>query len=184
MIQDMMGNELQIQELFDIAFGTSVGKLRALILSDAKLTDGKGGLIVCILFLRGMPAPQCVHIFDALARKLFERPQGPANIFKRLRLSLKGWYRDGHYDANALEDRLKKYLGVDDRMFGYHPQIIATKVGVIAATIHNASPVIFTNYNGSGARKEECGKGESCAKRQSTEQEIRLYASTPGESGG
>jgi len=45
-------------------------------------------------------------------------------------------------------------------MFGYRPRVITAKVGVIAATIGNASPVIFTNYNGPGARKEECGKGE------------------------
>lgn len=43
-------------------------------------------------------------------------------------------------------------------MFGYQPGILATKVGVVAATIGNASPVIFTNYNRPGARKEECGK--------------------------
>jgi len=103
-------------------------------------------------------ASECVDIFDALARKLFQRPQGRTNFIKRLRLSLKGWYRDGHYDANALEDCLKDNLGVDDRMFGYQHGIHATKVGVIAATIGNASPVIFTNYNGPGARKEECGE--------------------------
>ncbi len=169
-IQDMIGSELQIQDLFDIAFGTSVGKLHVPISRDIKLTNGTGGLIVCILFLRGMPASQCVHIFDALARKLFERPQGRTNFLKRLRLSLKGWYRDGHYDANALEDCLKDKLGANDRMFGYQPGVLATKVGVVAATIGNASPVIFTNYNGPGARKDECGKGECCAKRRRTEQ--------------
>ncbi len=105
-----------------------------------------------------MPASQCVHVSDALARKLLERPQGRINFIRRLRLSLKGWYRDGHYDANALEDCLKDNLGIDDRMFGYQPGILATKVGVVAATISNASPVIFTNYNGPDARKEECGK--------------------------
>jgi len=161
-IQGMMGSEFQIQDLFDIAFGTSVGKLHVPISRDVKLTNETGGLIVCILFLRGMTASQCVRIFDALARKLFERPQGRTNFITRLRLSLKGWYRDGHYDANALEDCLKHNLGADDRMFGYQPGVVATKVGVIAATIGNASPVIFTNYNGPGARKEECGKGVCC----------------------
>ena len=107
-----------------------------------------------------MPISQCVHVFDALARKLFQRPQGRTGLIKRLRQSLKGWYRDGHYDADALENCLKEYLGTDDRMFGYQPRILSTKVGVIAATIGNASPVIFTNYNGPSARKEECGKRE------------------------
>jgi len=181
-IQGMIGSELQIQDFFDIAFGTSVGKLHVQISQIVRLEHGTGGLIVCILFLRGMPVSQCVHVFDALARKLFERPQGRMNFIKRLRLSLKGWYRDGHYDANALEDCLKEYLGIDDRMFGYQPGILATKVGIIAATIGNASPVIFTNYNGPGAKKEECGKVECCARRQKTEQKIRVYARSSGES--
>lgn len=117
-----------------------------------------GGLIVCILFLRGMPVSQCVRIFDILARKLFEQPQGRTSPLKRLRLFLRGWYTDGHYDAAALEDCLKAYLGDQDRMFGYQAGTVAAKVGVVAATIGNASPVIFTNYNGSGGTKKECGK--------------------------
>lgn len=107
-----------------------------------------------------MPISQCAHVFDALARKVFQRPQGRPSLIKRLRLTLKGWYRDGHCDASALEHCLKEYLGTDDRMFGHQPGILSTKVGVIAATIGNASPVIFTNYNGPGAKKEECGKCE------------------------
>ncbi len=83
MIQGMMGSELQIQDLFDLAFGTSVGKLHVPISQDVGIKTKIGGLIVCILFLRGIPAPQCVHIFDALARKLFERPQGRTNFLKR-----------------------------------------------------------------------------------------------------
>lgn len=165
-IQGLMGSELQIQDLFDIAFGTSVGKPYDPIFRVVRLKYEIGGLIVCILFLRGMPVSQCVPVFDALARKLFQRPYGRTNLLKRLRLSLKGWYKDGYYDINALEDCLKDYLGNDDRMFGHQPGVLATKVGVIAATIGNASPVIFTNYNGPGARKEECGKGECCAWRQ------------------
>jgi len=39
-IQDMMGSELQIQDLFDIAFGTSVGKLHVPISRNVKLTNG------------------------------------------------------------------------------------------------------------------------------------------------
>ena len=105
-----------------------------------------------------MPISQCVHVFDALAGKLFQRPQGRTSLIKRLSLTLKGWYKDGHYDARALEHCLREYLGTDDRMFGHKPGVLSTKVGVIASTIGNASPVIFTNYNRPGARKEDCGK--------------------------
>ena len=31
-------------------------------------------------------------------------------------------------------------------------------MGIIAAIIRNTSPVIFTNYNGPGVKKEEYGK--------------------------
>ena len=105
-----------------------------------------------------MPIFQCVQIFDTLARKLFQRAKGQTSLIKRFRQTLKGWYKDGHYDANALECCLKEYLGTDDRLFGYQSGVLSTKVGVIAATIGNASPVLFTNYNGPGARKEECGE--------------------------
>jgi len=105
-----------------------------------------------------MHVMDCVHVFDNLARKLFERPRGPTNLIKRARLILQGWYRDGHYDASALEDFLKQYLGHEDRMFGFQPGILAIKVGVVAATIRHASPVIFTNYNGFGSGKDRCGE--------------------------
>ena len=65
---------------------------------------------------------------------------------------------DGHYDIRALEDSLKENLGSSERMFGYQQAILTTKVGVVAATIGKADPIIFTNYNGSGTRKEDCGK--------------------------
>ena len=175
-IQGMIGSELQIQDFFDIAFGTSVGKLHVQISRIVRLKHETEGLIVCILFLRGMPISQCVHVFDALTRKLFERSQGRTNFIKRLRLSLKSWYRDGHYDANALEDCLKKYLKIDDRMFDYQSRILVIKVDIIVATIDNVSSMIFTNYNESDARKEECDKIKCCARRQKTEQNIRVYA--------
>lgn len=105
-----------------------------------------------------MPITQCVQVFDTLARKLFERPRGTTGIIKRLRLFLRGWYKDGHYDADALEDLLKQYLGKNDRMFGYHPTVHGPKVGVVAATIGNAPPVISPNYNRSSTGKEKCGK--------------------------
>jgi len=181
-IQDMIESELQIQDFFDIAFGTSVDKLHVQISRIVRLKHKTEGLIVCILFLRGMPISQCVHVFDALTRKLFERSQGRTNFIKRLRLSLKNWYRDGHYDANALEDCLKEYLRIDDCMFDYQSGILATKVGIIAATIDNASSMIFINYNGPDARKEECDKIECCARRQKTEQKIRVYARSFEES--
>ena len=105
-----------------------------------------------------MPVAQCTQLFNTLTKKLFKGPQGSSSLLKRLRLLFKGWYLDGHYDINALEDYLKENLGKSDRMFGPQKGILATKVGVVATTIGKPHPVIFTNYNGSGMRKKNCGK--------------------------
>jgi len=88
-IQNMIESELQIQDFFDIAFGTSVDKLHVQISRIVRLKHETEDLIVCILFLRDMSISQCVHVFDALARKLFEQSQERTNFIKRLRLFLK-----------------------------------------------------------------------------------------------
>jgi hypothetical protein len=67
-------------------------------------------------------------------------------------------------------------------MFDYQSRILATKVDIIAAMIDNVSSMIFINYNKSDARKEECDKIECCARRQKTEQKIRVYARSSEES--
>ncbi len=181
-IQNMIESELQIQDLFDIAFNISVDKLHVQISRIVRLKDETEDLIVCILFLRDMSISQCVHVFDALTQKLFERSQEWMNFIKHLHLSLKNWYRDDHYDANVLEDCLKKYLRIDDCMFDYQFKILVIKVKIIVAMIDNVSSIIFINYNESSARKEECDKIECCARRQKTEQKIKVYACSSEES--
>jgi len=71
-IQSMIESELQIQDFFDIAFDTSVDKLHIQISRIIRLKYETEDLIVCILFLRDMSVSQCVHVFNALTRKLFE----------------------------------------------------------------------------------------------------------------
>jgi len=88
-IQSMIESELQIQDFFDIAFDTSVDKLHVQISQIVRLEHETEDLIVCILFLRGMPVSQCVHVFDALTRKLFERSQERMNFIKHLHFFLK-----------------------------------------------------------------------------------------------
>lgn len=88
-IQDIMEPKLELQDLFDIAFGTSVGKLSFRSQDVFNYNNETESLIVCILFLRCVPVAQCVQIFDTLARKLFERPQERRNIITKLRLFLK-----------------------------------------------------------------------------------------------
>ncbi len=160
-IQDIMKPKLKLQDLFDIAFDTSVDKLSFRSQDVFNYNNETEDLIVCILFLRRMSVAQCVQIFDTLVRKLFERSQERRNIITKLRLFLKSWYSNDHYDVTILEDYLKKNLEIDDRMFDYQSSILAIKVDVVAATIDKVSSIIFTNYNESSTRKETCGKNES-----------------------
>ena len=111
-----------------------------------------------ILFLRQLAVSECVEMFHALAKQLFPQPSSRASHFSRLRHLLRSWYRDGCHDANTLEACLKENLGSTSHLFGHIHSLIATKVGVTAATIDKAFPVLLTNYNGSGKRDENCGK--------------------------
>ena len=111
-----------------------------------------------ILFLRQLAVPEWVEMFHTLANQLFPQPSGRASHFSRLRHLLRSWYRDGRHDANTLEAYLRENLGLTAQLFGNVRSLIATKVGVTAATIDRALPVLLTNYNGLGKRDKDSSK--------------------------
>ena len=80
---------------------------------------------------------------------------GPSQFFRHM---LRCWLSDGYYDSAALEATLKRYFGLRQRLLGHLPAKTATKIGVTATTISDASPVILSNYNGVGARQTDCGE--------------------------
>jgi len=135
-----------------------------------------GGLIVLMLFLRQLPASDCVDLFDTLAKRLFPPLTGQTSNFSRLRYLLRSWYRDGCHDANALEVCLKENLGSTTRLFGHVRSLIATKVGVTAATIDKGFPVLLTNYNGSGKCDKNCGEQTNVLFPIHAERTVRLQA--------
>lgn len=160
-IQDIMRSKLKLQDLFDIAFDTSVNKLSFRSQDVFNYNNETESLIVCILFLRRMSVAQCVQIFDTLARKSFEWSQERRNIITKLCLFLKSWYSNDHYNVTIFEDYLKKNLRIDDWMFDYQSSMLAIKVDVVAAIIDKVSLIIFMNYNELSIRKETCDKNES-----------------------
>ena len=111
------------------------------------------------VFLQRVPINECIETFKSLAQTLFSRSHSKGNIFRFLRRLLKCWYFDGYYDSTILEEALRANLGFQSRMFEHRTHPSSIKVGVTAATIGNSSPVVFTNYNGVGTRKEDCGIG-------------------------
>lgn len=87
-------------------------------------------------------------MFNQLATRLFPHPLHQVNAFRLIFRLLRSWYKDGIYDVRNLEDCLKANLGGNARLFSNTRSLIATKVGVTAATIDKAHPVVITNYNG------------------------------------
>jgi hypothetical protein len=115
-----------------------------------------GGIIACELCLCGLPIAQCIKTFEDLVRQIFKKPTR-SGILSRIMHWWASWYADGCYDADNLERYLKDSMGPTGRVFGHHPTVFATKVGVTATTIKDPSPVVLTNYNGLGTRSENSG---------------------------
>lgn len=118
-----------------------------------------GGLIVLSLFSRLWGVAQCLQTFEALSRQFFQARQHRRFGFCRyIRRLLKCWLTDGYYNVDALEAALKASFGPHERMFGASQSPYGTKVAVTATSISDASPFIFSNYNGQTTRARDCGK--------------------------
>lgn len=103
---------------------------------------------------------QCNSIFDTLVKKFFKiQWQSEQTLWRRLKTVAKWWIRDGICDENDLESLLKDTFGPTRRLFDKPSgRPSGLKVFVTATSISNADPLIFSNYNGSGACKEDCGE--------------------------
>ena len=158
-LQELVGPDCPIQDLFDLAFGTSSGELPSIKITAEGLTNSPGGLIVLSLFIRRWDVKYCTRIFDTLTRQIFRRrTNGHVNFFQRVRHVLRCWLLDGHYDVRALEESLKENFGLEQRMFDYTGNASDTKVAVTATTISDASAYLFSTYNNSSVRSKDCGE--------------------------
>ena len=111
------------------------------------------------MFLRRVPASQCVQIFTELTEEVFRRSWG--SIFFRARQLFKLLVRDSFYDPYRFELALRRTLG-SKRMFDYHSGN-STKVGVTIAPSHGLKTVILANYNPQPNAKPNRGKvKDSC----------------------
>ena len=76
----------------------------------------------------------------------------------RLRDYLRCWLSDGCYDERVFEASLQELFGDRRRLFDADPSHTSrAKIAVTATTISNATPFIFSNYNGVGKRDNSCG---------------------------
>lgn len=164
LLQEVLGAACPIQDLFDMAFGTSSGKYLFLHHTNIKtLTNYSGGLIVLSLFLRNWNVQKSSTVFDTLSRKFFSKnPRQSRSPFAILRRAIYCWLSDGCYDVAAYEESLKESFGHEQRMFRQVESVSRSKVAVTATSISDASPFIFSNYNGAGMRPANCGKLLTC----------------------
>ncbi|KFY04385.1 hypothetical protein V491_09370, partial [Pseudogymnoascus sp. VKM F-3775] len=133
--------DMPLQDLFDIAFGTS-----------------SGGLSIMAMFLNGLPVTNCLKVFENLSHKAFDRGFVPSNsIFSRLRELLISYFADSLYSAHNLEEALRTQFG-DEMSLMDHSAATSTgaKVGITVTGVPNAE-LVFTNYNGVGSRPSGSG---------------------------
>lgn len=72
------------------------------------------------------------------------------------------WLSDGVYDVSALEEALSSHFGRSARLFDYVPmRPSGPKVAVTATNITDASPFVFSNYNGIEPLQRDCGKSRA-----------------------
>lgn len=156
-LQDLLGANLPIRELFDLAFGTSSGTSSLSIYRDSHLD--LGGLIILGLFMRYWDVSKCTKVFRDLTKAFFGLEPGPQSLSFNLQRMIRCWLKDGMYDVKALEKALIEQFGRNTRIFdNYFPRPSGFKAAVTATNIGNASTFLFSNYNGVGVRNEDSGK--------------------------
>lgn len=167
LLQKLLGSNLDLQDFFEQAFGTSSGKDKSLPLT-AISDNNSGGLIILGLFLKHWNVTRCARVFDHLIKDFFSTNISKASgLLTRLRHWLRCWLSDGCYDVTALESSLKKIFGDDRKVFDIDRYgVSGQKIAVTATTLSDASTYIFSNYNGMGTRDRGCGTYQpkiSCA---------------------
>ena len=117
-----------------------------------------GGLITLGLFAKQWPLAQCEDTFSRLTGEIFgAASRGAWSALAGLpyvRLLLNdALYKEAVLDS-ALQDSFGRYV----RVFDYpHNAVSRYKFAVTATNITEASPFIFTNYNGRADRDPQCG---------------------------
>ncbi|KAL4887982.1 FabD/lysophospholipase-like protein [Aspergillus ambiguus] len=135
-MQRILGPETAVQDLFDIAFGTSTGGLSVL-----KLCHQRHSVV------------ECRDAFaDSMLRFFHSQPSATSAWGKFLR-TIRCWWTDGWYDARTWDRFLQEQFGSKRRMFDVQP-VSGTKIAVVT-TVND--PVLLTNYR----RTNSNDKGKS-----------------------
>ena len=136
-LQEFLGFDLPLHEMFDLSVGSS-----------------SGGLIVMTISILRMEIWRSKEVFKSLCKGLFSTANRKPFI--------KALVSDSTYDSKALEETLKEHFGPDRRMFDTPTSLLsAGKVAVTASSIKDGTPFVFINYNGMAPRRKDPGNS-SC----------------------
>ncbi|PYH40085.1 patatin-like phospholipase family protein [Aspergillus saccharolyticus JOP 1030-1] len=124
-MQDILGSACPVQDLFDVAFGTSAG-----------------GLVVLKVFYQRRPVSECEEKLNNLMVQFFANHPPPRTIWSKLIRSIRCWWLDGWYDADFWNELLREEFGSDNCLFDAQP-VSGIK---LAVTTVAERPMLLTNY--------------------------------------
>jgi hypothetical protein len=131
LLQELVGDDLPLQDMFDLALGTS-----------------SGGLIVLTMCALRLGVLACKERFESFATRCLSAAQ--RNRF------LKFWMSDGIYDTTVVEDCMKEHYGLTRRMFDAPVGLVSGyKFAVTASSIKDGTPFLFANYNGTASHRAD-----------------------------
>ncbi|KAL4924643.1 patatin-like phospholipase family protein [Aspergillus undulatus] len=159
LVQEHLGRSCPLQNMIDLAIGTS-----------------SGGLSVLALFKRLWDVKTCTGIFDKMARQIFEEKQssplsrafqamlGDGSLLGRVHKWFLWLLYDGCYSGRVFDSVLKEVFGEVSRLFealyvdGLPITSSRTKFGVVATSIAKETrSFIFGNFNPAQILEEDCG---------------------------
>ncbi|KAK5093232.1 hypothetical protein LTR70_004875 [Exophiala xenobiotica] len=169
LMQESLGAECQVQDLFDLCIGTSAG-----------------GLIALKVFLQCEPVAHASIVFKDLSRQIFSSGSTVQHsLMSTLTRVLKTISRDELYDGSLFDKALISQFGLG-RLFDHNPES-GTRVGVVATAVNgdtSAPARVFSNYSGTGCRNRSSGyrlqRSDDARKEALVWQAARATAAAPG----
>ena len=112
------------------------------------------------MFILGWPVTECAKTFEKLSKKAFKpRPSFCIPFLSRIQELIISYFADSLYPSGDLENALKDVFGPTRSLLDCsYATTIGAKVGLPVTTVPDASPCIFTNYNGVGNRAQDCSR--------------------------
>ncbi|KAK1076975.1 hypothetical protein LTR33_008479 [Friedmanniomyces endolithicus] len=159
LLQRSLGSSCRVQDLFDLALGTSAGTYQMLEIKTDSTNALEGGLVVLGLFAKHWDIQYAVATFRTLASRFFANfltNKFPA--LGRLNSYVRCMLQDSCYKTESLDATLKQSFGEQTRIFDYPESGVSQcKIAVTTTTTSTANTRLVGSYNGGTPLKAGCG---------------------------